>query len=382
MWWWCGVLLVVNLWARVGAAADNPLPPTAILVDAATGDALREQDADAARPPGALNDLLLLLLSLEEAGLGGLPLDVPVTVSRSVAAVGGADGARRGQAGRGNRVPLRSDRAYLLSDLLKAMLITSADDAAIGTAEAIAGSVPNCLELMNDRAQKLGMTATHFATIGGMPPAAPAARETTSARDLARLATALVRQPQVLQWASLSGLPFDQGSIPLRNVNQLIGMTPNVDGLQVSARQPGGYSIVATAQRGALRLIAVVLAAPDSATRYRNAAELLEWGFAHFERLEIIKQGDPVNFRVAVANGLPPQVTPVAGQTVSLLRRRNEERDFQIRYQLPTLIAAPLTRFQPLGEVIVEERGNLVAVIPAISPEAVVATGGLSAALP
>jgi serine-type D-Ala-D-Ala carboxypeptidase (penicillin-binding protein 5/6) len=380
MWWRGGVLVALSLWARVGVAAVNPTPPSAILVDAATGEVLRELDADAARPPGALSNLLLLLLSLEEAGLGGLPLDVPVTVSASVAAAGGG-GAHRLQVARPTRVPLRPDQAYLLSDLLKAMLIVSADDAAIATAEAIAGSVPNCLELMNGRAQKLGMAASHFATIGGLQPATPAARDTTSARDLARLAIALVRQPQVLQWASLNGLPFDQGAIPLRNVNQLIGMVPNVDGLQVSSRQPGGFSIVATAQRGALRLIAVVLDATDGATRYRSVAELLEWGFAHFERLEIIKQGDPLNFRVAVDNGLPAQVTPVAGQTVSLLRRRDEERDFQVRYQLPTRMAAPLTRFQPLGEVIVEEKGKLFAVIPAVSPEAVVSAGILSAAI-
>src|SRR5262249_13743993 len=157
-----------------------PIPPSAILVDATTGEVLREQDADAPRPPGSLSDLLLVLLSLEEARLGGLPLDVPVTVSSNVAAVGAA------AARYGSSVPLRAEHTYLLSDLLKAMLIPSADDAAIGTAEAIAGSVPNCLELMNGRAQKLGMTATQLATIGGMHAAAPPARDTTSARDLVR----------------------------------------------------------------------------------------------------------------------------------------------------------------------------------------------------
>src|SRR5262249_35026068 len=158
-----------------------------------------------------------------------------------------------------------------------------------------------------------------------------------------------------------------QGAIPLRNINQLLGTMPNVDGLQISSRPPADYSIVATARRRSLRLIAVVLGATDSATRYGVATEVLEWGFAHFERLEIVKQGDPVNFPVAVLHGLPAQVTPVAGQTVSLLRKRNEEHNFQVRYQLPSLITAPLTRFQPVGEVIIEEQGQVVAVIPAVS---------------
>src|SRR5207248_175634 len=122
------------------------LPPTSILIDASTGESLREQDAGAARSPGALSDLMLLLLGMEEAGLGALQLDAPVTVSSSGAAGGAGSPARGAHTASGNRVPLRRGAAYLLSDLLKAMLISSAEDAAVATAEAIAGSVPSCLE--------------------------------------------------------------------------------------------------------------------------------------------------------------------------------------------------------------------------------------------
>jgi serine-type D-Ala-D-Ala carboxypeptidase (penicillin-binding protein 5/6) len=350
------------------------LNPTTILIDAQTGQTLREQDADVARPAGSLSQLMVLLLSLEAVDVGALPADLPISVSPAALAAPGA------------RIPLRAEKAYPLGDLLKAMTLDAANDAAIAAAEAVAGSAPACLELMNARAQKLGMQTTQYSTIGGISGGSPAS-DTTTARDLARLAQALVQHGQVLQWASRAGLPFDQGSILLRNVNHLVGAVAGVDGLQVSSSRAvpehgPSFSIVATAQRGALRLIAVVLDAADSTTRYNAAAELLEWGFTHYERLDVVREGEPVALPIRVVDGSVSQLTPVAGQTFSLLRRRDEERNLQIRYQLPTVLTPPLQRHQTIGEVIIEEKGQLVAVVPVLSPTKIVSTRILSAALP
>lgn len=379
-WWrWSAVmLLALNVPGRAVAAPPGEVdpPPATIVIDANTGQVLREHDADSSRPQGSLNQLMLLLLSLEQSTLGALPLDVPVTVSP--AAVSATAG--------GMRVPLRAARAYLLSDLLKAVTIAAANDAAVGVAEAIAGSVPACIDLMNARAQRLGMTATRYTSIGGVGAAKDAAPDTTTARDLARLAQVLVRQRPVLDWASLSGVPFDGGSVLLRNTNQLLGALAGADGLQVSAtraaRGGGSYSIAATAQRDNLRLIAVVLDATDTSTRYGSAADLLEWGFAQYRRIDVVRKDDPVNVPVQVLNGTAGQVTPVAGQSLSLLRRRDEEPDLQVRYQLPAAVMAPLKRRQPIGEIIVQEHGQVIGVVPILSPTAVAATSILSAALP
>jgi D-alanyl-D-alanine carboxypeptidase (penicillin-binding protein 5/6) len=371
-WWGRVLLLTLSLVAPPAAlAGKSERLPATILIDAGSGRSLREQDADAPRPLGSLSQLMLLLLSLEQSALGVLPLDVPVTVSSAAASNAG--------------VPFRPGKTYLLSDLLKAVTIASANDAAVAVAEAIAGSVPACVDLMNARAQRLGMAATRYSSIGTVSPLAAAAPESTTAHDLARLAQALVRHPAVLEWASLSGVPFDQGSVLLRNTNQLLGAVPGVDGLQTSSvrvRQGGSFSVIASARRGELQLVAVVLDAADTSTRYSTAAELLEWGFAHYERIEIIRKGEPVNLPVRVLNGTVSQVTPVAGQTLSLLRRRDDERDLQLRYQLPVAVRAPLHRHQAIGEVIVEEKGQLVAVIPILSPTGVAATSVLSAGLP
>jgi D-alanyl-D-alanine carboxypeptidase (penicillin-binding protein 5/6) len=295
---WGGVVLVaLTLDAAAAPAVVGGLEriPATILIEADSGQVLREQDADSPRSQGSLSQLMLLLISLEQSALGALPLEVPVTVSQ---------GAVSAVATSGLRVPLRPDRAYLLSDLLKAVTIAGANDAAVGVAEAIAGSVGAGLELMNARAQRLGMTATHYRGIGGIKATAGTAPETTTARDLARLAQTLLRQQLVLEWAALSGVPFDQGAVLLRNTNQLLGAFPGADGLQTSsARSATGrasYSIVATARRDNLRLIAVVLDAPDASARYSTAADLLEWGFAQYRRIDVARKGEPLNLPLQV----------------------------------------------------------------------------------
>ncbi len=391
-WWWLGIGLFLACMVIQPAHAADVVAPSAILIDASTGQSLREQNADAPVHPGSLNQLMVLLLSLEEAGMGALPLGAPVTVS--VTATNGAAAAPLGASGPPTRrtkqvvapvlpqrLSLRADKAYILSDLLKVMLLTSSNEAAIAAAESIAGSQPACVELMNARAQRLGMDATRYASIVGD---APANADTTTARDVARVAHALVQHPAILEWSSMTGFPFDQGATLLRNVNQLIGSVPGVDGLQVSSATVGratGYGIVASAQRGALRLLAVVAGAPSSADRYNAAVELLEWGFARYERLEIVRKDEVLNFPIHVRHGSVPDVIAVAGKTFSLLRRRDEEHDLQLRYQLPTMLTAPLKAHQQIGEIIVEDNGQLIGVVPVLS-QATVRSAGILAALP
>jgi D-alanyl-D-alanine carboxypeptidase (penicillin-binding protein 5/6) len=377
---WSGGVLVVALTLRAAptyaVVSGAPRGPATILIEAESGQVLREQDAESPRSEGSLNQLMLLLLGLEQSALGTLPLDVPVTISRDAVSAAAAGGVR---------VPLRSDQVYLLSDLLKAVAIAGASDAAVAAAEAIAGSVAACVELMNARAQRLGMTATHYSSVGGANGDAGASSDTTTAHDLARLAEALVRQRLVLEWASLGGVPFADGAVLLRNTNGLLGAFAGADGLQISSArtaQGGAYSIVATARRDNLRLIAVVLDAADTSTRYATAADLLAWGFAHYQRIDLVHKGDTVNLPVQVVNGTIAQLTPVAGRTLTLLRRRDDDRDLQLRYQLPAFLTAPLRRQQRIGEIIVEERGKLVGVVPALSPVAVAVGGILSAGLP
>ena len=118
---------------------------------------------------------------------------------------------------------------------------------------------------------------------------------------------------------------------------------------------------------------------PDSPTRYSTAADLIEWGFAHYERVELVRQGERLNLQVHVDGGAITQVTPAAGGTFAVLRRRDEDRDLQLHYQLPSALTAPIERDQPIGEIVVEEQGQVLAVIPVLSGSSVPVTGVLAA---
>ena len=381
MGWWCGAVCSVAFAVSSHTAMAATGAATAILIDARTGQTLSAQDPDAPRPAGTLNQLMLLLVSLEQASLGAFALDGPVIPHEASAVVVPLHPARsRSPRPVPSGLALRGDRTYVLSDLLKALVVSTSDTAARAVADAVAGSASACVDLMNARAERLGMKVTRYSSVGGAGAAPLPGSDLTTAREVARLVEALLDYPQVLQWASLSGFPFDHGSVLLRNSNQLLGTVPGVDGLLASSSPETGYSIVTTAQRQSLRLVAVVLGAADSATRYKSAAEMLEWGFSSYEQLDVVKKGDRLNPPIPVANGSVPQIRPVAGQTLSILSRRDQQQDLQVRFQLPALLVAPVKRHQTIGELIVEERGALIAVIPVLSPRTVNASGMLPAA--
>lgn len=375
-WWRWALAGALVGFVHVAAAAPVKHPPRIpswILIDASSGAVLDEHDADAAHTSGDFNQLMVLLLTLEQAQLNMMPLAAPVTVSAAAAH----------PAPWATTIPLRADQVYELSDLLKAVALSTADDAAIAVAEAIGGSLDGCVELMNARAQRLGLEATQYAAVGSLlgKRIGPSI-EHTSARDLAKLTAALVRHPEMLAWSSLAGVPF-AGGVILRNANQLVGGVLGVDGLQVAVSRDAngainGYDIVATAQRGALRLIAVVLGAADNPGRYAKAAELVEWGFANYDAVEVLTAGDRLAVSVDVPNGAVKQIQPIVGETVAFLRRHNMPVDVTYRLQLPALVAAPLTRHQVLGEVVVERDDRVVSAVPLLSPKDVKATGRFS----
>ncbi len=370
-WGWCGWFLVSACVLGVPRVQALSAPVPAILIEASTGQVLTETSADRAVAVSSLGQLMIVLLSVEQANLGVLPLNVPITIGPSVA----------GAAGAGGRIALRGDRTYLLSELIKAILVTSAPEAAVAVGEAISATVENCVEAMNARAVKLGMTGTRFRGLASQPhgPAGAAAVGSTTPRDMARLARALVGDDNVIHWASVGGIPFDEANTVLRNRNRLVGVFPGADGL-VTVEDKGHYGIIATAVRDNLRLIAVILDAPSSDVRYELAIGMLEWGFAGYERLDVVRRGERLNVSVRVDNGASEYVTPVAGTSFSLIQPREQSNDLVLRYQVPPQVDAPLARDQSVGEVIIEQEGRLVGVVPAIVPNDIGVRSFLTAA--
>ncbi len=272
---WTWLLVIVSgVFIAESAVAYNTKfgYKSAILLDYDTGMIIYQEDAHAPAIPASLVKMMVLYLTMEQLEAGRIHLSDRVTVSAWASRMGG------------QQVYLQKGEIVTLEDLLKAMVITSANDAATAVAEYIAGSADACVAQMNVRAQTLGMRDTMFANVHGLPPSRGQKDNVTSAYDMAILGRALMKRfPQVLEWTSTLKDTFRNGAFTLTNTNRrFLRSYPGADGLKTGFHAKAGFNVCATAKRENHRLIAVILDVPTKRTRDRVARELLDMGFAHY----------------------------------------------------------------------------------------------------
>lgn len=252
--------------ARVSIMARNPYVG-AIVVDAETGAVLFEDAADRKTYPASVVKLMALLLTLEAVNRGEIAFEDPVRIT--------AEAARTG----GSQVYLAENEVVTLDDLLFALMIQSANDAATALAVYVGGTRDAFVAKMNARAKELGMTSTRFSSPHGLPPSAGQEPDLTTARDIARLARAVLARPVALRYTSTKVHALRAGRFVMRSHNALLGSFPGCDGLKTGYFRAAGFSIAATASRGGKRVIAVVLGSESSRIRDSKAREFLDLGF-------------------------------------------------------------------------------------------------------
>ncbi len=246
----------------------------AIVTDAATGAVLSEENADVVSPPASVTKLMTFLVVHDALQAGTLRLDTPVQVA--------AEDAKTG----GTQVWLDPRESFPVEELLYALMIQSANDAASALARATAGSREAFVARMNSRAAALGMTHTTFRTPHGLPPSSRKISESdlTSPRDLARLSRELVLHTDVLKYSSTKVRDFGTGvraqPVVMRNHNHLLGSTTGCDGLKTGFTNAAGFCLAATAQRDGKRIVVVVMGSPDRKTRDLHVRRLIEEGFS------------------------------------------------------------------------------------------------------
>ena len=340
-------------------AADPPAGPyrSALLVDQETGRVLFEHEPRLHWPPASMVKMMTALVTFDAIREGALDPEKPVRV--------GPNASRTF----GSRVYLRPGEIFPLADLLAAMLVASANDASVAVAEAVAGSVDAMVGRMNARARELGMTDTIYRTVNGLPSPRGREADVTSARDQAILARRLAGTPDFLQLSARRETRFRRAR--LRNTNHLVGRVPGVDGLKTGYYRAAGFNLAATAARDGMRLVSIVLGCPTLRCRFDEAERLLEWGFASYSKMDLIRAGEPLGFEVRVAGGTAPTLRPVAAETSSWLLREDEVRDLEVRFQVPPVVSAPVLKDQPLGEIIIHDRNGILDVVPAIAPRSV-----------
>ncbi|MFH0909160.1 MAG: D-alanyl-D-alanine carboxypeptidase family protein [bacterium] len=239
----------------------------AVVVDAESGRTLFASNADAKGYPASVLKLMDLLIILEKIDQGFIRLDDLITVSGEVSKIGGS------------QVYLKEKEVFTVEELLYALMIQSANDAAAALAIHVGGSKEGFVALMNEKARELGMTSTMFHSVHGLPPSPGGDPDVTTANDLAKLCLALTRHPKVLAYTSVKERGFRNNTFIMRNHNHLLGSFDGCDGFKTGFFSAAGFSICATAERKGVRIIAVILGSKARKVRDARAAELLQKGF-------------------------------------------------------------------------------------------------------
>ena len=338
----------------------------ACVLEPVTGTIIFEANDHKPWPTASLAKMMLMLIVDEKLHDGSLKLTDNVTSSRKATKMGGS------------QVYLKEGETFPLDDMMKAIVVHSANDASVAVAEYIAGSTDAFVVLMNQHAAALGMKDTHYYTVHGLPPAKGESADVASAYDQAILARELLRYPDTLRWSSIDEAPFRNATFTLRNTNHLVRTYPGCDGLKTGFYDKAGFNVVATAKRGDLRLVAVVLGTPHKLTNFKEASELMSQGFLNYEMHPVAKKGTPVAQSVAVTDGAIDSIKPVWGSDAGVFVKRSDAKTaLQIDYSLPASIPAPIKAGQQIGTADVLEGGKPVATVALVAPADVVKKGSI-----
>lgn len=306
---------------------------SAILMEASTGAILYSKNAHASLPPASVTKIMTLLLIMEAVDSELLRLNDVVTASANAASMGGS------------QVYLKEGEQMPLEDMLKCVIIASANDAAVALAEHYCGSVSSFVEKMNERAKQLGMKDTTFENVTGLDDTAQ--NHLTSAHDIALMSQALIRHKTILKYSSIWMDTIRDGSFGLTNTNRLVRFYKGCTGLKTGSTEKAGFCVSVTAEREGLSLISVIMGAETRDQRNAEAAALLDWGFANYGLLSI-----PATemSEVYVSGGVKSSCKTISSEFVCVLPK-SEISQVEKRVLLPDQMNAPIKVGDSIGVI-------------------------------
>ncbi|MAE06461.1 MAG: D-alanyl-D-alanine carboxypeptidase [Nitrospinae bacterium] len=340
------ITLSTAQWSEAKSAKKSRPYRSALLIEADTGQVLKAFRQRERVIPASLVKMMTTLITLERVKEKSISLRDTITVTKKASRIGG------------QQVYLKQGEKFSLNDLLKAVAISSANDAAYAVAEHVAGDAGIFTQIMNERARQLGMTDTNFVNVHGLPPGRRKPPNKTSARDIAKLARALLKFPIVTQWGKTKRAPFRNGKFILTNTNRLVGRFRGLDGLKTGSYRKAGYSIVATAKQKDLRLIAIILSSGHPRRRFSEAKRLLAWGFANFRWYDGQKSEKKTSYTVKVKRGQKTIIHLRSKSKFRRLFRRGQEKNITVRKEIPASVAAPVQAGQQVGRLVYELHGK------------------------
>ncbi len=346
-------LLMVAALPLTALAAPVPpeiSAPSAILIESSTGKILYEKDADTRLPPASVTKIMTILLIAEAIDSGRISLDDMVTTSDNAASMGGS------------QVYLEVGESMSVHDMLKAVVIASGNDAATAMAEHIAGSAEGFVALMNQRAAELGMENTTFVNCHGLDTDG----HLTTARDISLMSAELLeKHPWITDYTTIWMDSLRGGEFGLANTNKLLRSYSGTTGLKTGSTGLAKYCLSASAMRGDMQLIAVVMAAPSTAERFKSAAQLLDFGFANYQKQTLpIERLAPI----PVDGGTLDQVELLCEpDSVTTVLEKGDARAVEAVTTVQERLTAPVEEGQTVGEIVFKlgdselGRGRIVA---------------------
>ena len=331
---------------QADAQPDLPLNCRAALrMEQESGRVLYEKNPDEPMPIASITKVMTLLLTFEAVEEGELTMDTLVPVSEHAYRMGGS------------QIWLEPGEQFTLDEMIRAICVSSANDAAVAVAELVGGSEPAFVERMNARAKELGLEHTTFHNACGLDTEG----HLSTARDVAAMSRYILnRYPEVLHYTGIWTDSLRNGQTQLVNTNKLLKRYSGITGLKTGTTSGAGVCISASATREGLNLIAVVLGAPSSADRFHAATALLDYGFAAYEAAPVPEPADrPLQLRVrgSAEDAVPLDYTALP-ETV--LTRKGGGSSLRTALTLPEELAAPVTQGQTVGKMAVYDGDALL----------------------
>lgn len=359
-------LLALLLFLESGAyvsAADVPLlTPSAIVIEASTGQVIFEKNATERRSPASITKIMTLLIAFEQLEEGKVNLEDEIIISAYAKSMGGS------------QVYLEEGEVQTLDTLLKCIAVASGNDASVAVAEYIAGSEGAFVEMMNEKAKELGMTDTHFEDCCGLTDSD---NHYTTARDVAIMSRELTtKYPDVFQYTQIwmediTHVTARGSSVfTLSSTNKLLKQYEWATGLKTGSTDKAKYCISATASRDGIDLIAVIMGAPDPQTRFQEAATLLNYGF-NVSHIYVDENKDALP-NLSIEGGVAEQVPLVyAGEFRYLDIEGNDFSQIQKELSLPETARAPVQEGNAAGEAVYFLNGLVIGKVPILYGESV-----------
>lgn len=327
-----------------------------IIVEADGGKMIDGSNVREKRAPASITKLMVAYVVMERLATGGIKLTDTITVSKEASQIGGS------------QVYLKEGETFTLEELMKAMMVASGNDAAYAISEHVAGSRDEMVKLMNAQARALGLSDTEFHTVHGLPPAKGEKEDQTSCNDLAVLARELLKNPKILQWTSIQTDSFRDGKFTLTNTNKLLGKFSGTDGLKTGYYSQTGFNIVATAKRGEMRFITVVMGSPTGKIRDSLAMEKLQKAFAQYKMMNVVKKGEVIEQDVFLVDGKYRKMKGVTEKSFLYPMAVDKKSAVTKEILLPERVKGEIREGQRLGELVVKLDGQVIGKVNIISP--------------